>query len=130
MTDTIGDFITRVRNAQLATHDKVDVPSSNMRQGIATVLKDRGFIRDFKVVADGKQGMMRVYLKYTPEGKPLIDSIRRVSRPGLRRYVGATTIPKVRSGYGIAVLSTSKGVMSGETARQQNIGGEYLIQVW
>ena len=130
MSDTIGNFITRIRNAQMAAHDKVDIPSSNMRKGIAEVLKERGFIRDFKTVADNKQGMMRVYLKYTPEGKPLIDTIRRVSRPGLRKYVNVKDLPRVRSGYGVAVLSTSQGVMAAEAAREKNIGGEYLIQVW
>ncbi len=128
--DTIGDFITRLRNAQMARHDKVDVPSSNIRKGIADVLKDEGFIRDYKTVADGKQGMMRVYLKYTPQGRPLIHQIERVSRPSLRQYRGSKKIPKVRSGYGLSILSTNKGVMSGNNARKQNVGGEILVNVW
>lgn len=128
--DTIGDFITRIRNAQTARHEKVDIPASNMRKGIAEVLKDSGFIRDFRVAADGKQGVMRVYLKYTNDGKPLINDIRRVSRPSLRKYCGATEVPKVRSGFGLTILSTNKGIVSGATAQKENLGGEILVTVW
>ena len=121
---------TRIRNAQMANHDKVDIPSSNMRKALARVLKEKGFIRHFVEAKDSKQGMLRVYLKYTQHRKPLINVIQLVSKPGLRKYVGTYDIPKIRSGYGVSVLSTSKGVMSGEEAKKQSVGGEVLIQVW
>lgn len=126
----IYDFITCIRNAQMAHHSKVDVPSSHLRQAIANVLKQYGFIRDFRVAKDSKQGILRIYLKYTHQQKPLINVIRLVSKPGLRKYVGVDDIPKVRSGYGLSILSTSKGVLSGEQARKAHVGGEVLIQVW
>jgi small subunit ribosomal protein S8 len=128
--DTVADFLTRIRNAGQAKHEKVDVPSSGVRAGIAAVLQKAGYIRSFKVARDGKQGMMRVYLRYNQKGEPLIKSIRRESSPGLRKYVKAAEIPKVRNGYGIAVVSTSKGIMSGDEAAQSNLGGELLFQVW
>ncbi|MCB0393598.1 MAG: 30S ribosomal protein S8 [Bdellovibrionales bacterium] len=126
----MADFITRIRNAQNAKHEKVDIPASNVRKGIADVLKETGFIRDYRVAADGRQGVMRVYLKYTNEGKPLISEIKRVSRPGLRRYCASDSIPKVRSGFGVTILSTNKGILSDESARKENVGGEILINVW
>ncbi len=128
--DTIADFLTRVRNAGLAKHEKVDVPASKVRVGIATVLKDAGFIRNFKVVRDGKQGMMRVYLRYNDDGSHIITQIERKSRPGRRFYIQKDAIPNVRSGFGLAVLSTSKGVMSGKAAAEQNVGGELICTVW
>ena len=128
--DTVADFLTRIRNAGTAKHEKVDVPSSGVRAGIASVLQQAGYIRSFKVVRDGKQGMMRVYLRYNQKGEHMIQKINRVSSPGLRTYVKAKEIPKVRNGYGVAVLSTSKGIMSGEQATEGNLGGEYLFQVW
>lgn len=128
--DAVGDFITRIRNASSAKHEKFDVPSSKMRAEIAKVLRERGFIRNFKVVKDGKQGMMRVYLKFDDRGKTLISSLRRMSRPGRRYYVRADQIPTVQSGFGITILSTSKGVLSGEDAKKQNVGGELLMKVW
>jgi small subunit ribosomal protein S8 len=128
--DTIGNFLTRIRNAGMARHDKVDVPSSNIRVGIANVLQEAGFIRSFKVAKDDKQGIMRVYLKYTPKGEHVISTLRRVSTPGKRVYVKADKIPEVRSGFGVAVLSTNKGVMSGEDAAKSKVGGEVLCQVW
>jgi small subunit ribosomal protein S8 len=128
--DTVSEFITRIRNAGNAKHEKLDVPSSNLRVGIANILQKNGYIRSFKVVRDGKQGMMRVYLRYTPKGDSVIRSIQRVSTPGLRKYVGSQDIPKVRNGFGIAVVSTSKGIMSGDEAREQNLGGELLFQLW
>lgn len=128
--DTVGDFITRIRNAGHAKHEKVDIPSSNLRVGIASALKDAGYIRTFKVARDGKQGVMRVYLKYNTEGTHIINRIHRISRPGRRRYVKASDVPKVRSGYGVAVLSTNRGIMSGEQAVKENVGGEILLQVW
>lgn len=128
--DTIGNFITVIRNAQMAGHHKVDTPSSKVREGIARVLKQKGFIRDFRIAKDNKQGFIRVYLKYTKEGRPLIDVIRRVSRPGLRKYVDVDNIPEVRSGYGVSILSTNKGIMSDKEARENKVGGEVMLKVW
>ena len=128
--DMIGDFLTRIRNAGSAKHEKVDVPCSNVRVGIANVLKDNGYIRNFKVVRDGKQGMMRIYLKYREDGDHAITSVNRRSRPGRRYYVPTEKIPNVRSGYGLAVLSTSKGIMSGAGATDQNVGGELICTIW
>ena len=128
--DTVADFLTRIRNAGNAGHEKVDIPSSKLRKGIAEVLKGEGYIRNFKVVEDGRQGMMRVYLKTTKTGEPVIQKLMRVSRPGRRVYVKAKAVPKVRSGYGLAILSTSQGVMSGSAATEKSLGGEYLAKVW
>lgn len=128
--DTIGDFLTRIRNAGTAKHEKVDVPASNIRKGIASILKDFGYIKAFREAKDGKQGVMRVYLNYTSNGKPAIDTVKRVSTPGKRVYIKSDDIPQVRSGYGIAILSTSKGIMSGKEAAEKKLGGEYLLKVW
>lgn len=128
--DTIGEFLTRVRNAGLARHEKVDVPSSKVRVGIAGVLKDAGYIRDFKVVRDGKQGMMRIYLRYLDDGRHAITAVDRASRPGRRLYVTCDSIPNVRSGFGISVLSTSKGFMSGKKATESRLGGELVCTLW
>ncbi|MFK8137293.1 MAG: 30S ribosomal protein S8 [Bdellovibrionales bacterium] len=128
--DTVADFLTRIRNAGTAGHEKVDIPASNVRKGIAEVLRESGYIRNFKVVSDGKQGVMRVYLKTTKAGEPVIERLERVSRPGKRIYVKAKGIPKVRSGYGMAILSTSQGIMSGTQATEKALGGEYLAKVW
>lgn len=128
--DTIGNFLTRIRNAGMAKHEKVDLPNSNVRQGIAKVLQSQGYIRDFKVARDGKQGVMRVYLKYTETGEPVIKHLSRVSRPSKRIYVKAGNVPKVRSGFGLAILSTNKGILSGEDAVSNNVGGEVLCKVW
>jgi small subunit ribosomal protein S8 len=128
--DTISQFLTNIRNASEARHPKVDIPSSNMRKGIAELLKSEGFIKDFKVVTDGKQGMMRVYLKYNSQGEPVINTLRRVSRPGRRYYVPSDKIEKVRSGYGVTILSTNKGIITGTQAGQMKVGGEYLLKVW
>ncbi len=128
--DVVGEFITRIRNASASRHEKVDLPASALRSDIARVLREEGFIRNFKVVKDGKQGVMRVYLKYGSDGKALISGIRRVSRPGRRYYIGSEDIPQVRSGFGISILSTNRGVLSGDEARKQNVGGELLIKVW
>ncbi len=128
--DTVAEFFTRIRNAGLARHEKVDVPSSNLRVGVAKILQESGYIRTFKVARDGKQGIMRVYLKYSDSGKPVISSIQKVSRPGRRFYVKSSEIPQVRSGFGLCILSTNKGVMSGDQAMKQNVGGELLCQIW
>ncbi len=128
--DTVAEFLTRIRNAGLAKHEKVDVPSSNMRVGIASILQKNGYIRSFKIARDGKQGMMRVYLRYNPKGDPIIRKIVRESTPGLRKYLAAKAIPNVRDGDGVAVLSTSKGIMTGEEAKEQKLGGELLFRIW
>ena len=128
--DTIGEFLTRVRNAAVAKHEKVDVPSSNLRVGIAKILQENGYIRDFKVAKDQKQGVMRVYLKYDPKGKPVFSNLQRISKPSARIYVNASDVRPVRSGYGISILSTNKGVISDETARKENLGGELLCEIW
>ena len=128
--DTVGEFITRIRNAGMAKHEKIDIPASKIRVGIANVLKDRGLIRDFRVVKDSRQGLMRVYLKYDRAGKHVITKIFRVSRPGIRRYCQSSEIPVVRSGFGMAVMSTNLGILSGEQAAEKKVGGEILFKVW
>lgn len=128
--DTVADFITQIRNAGNAQHEKVDIPASKFRAGIAQILADEGYIRSFKVAKDSKQGIMRVYLKYDENGEHAISSIDRSSRPGRRYYVPVTKIPAVRSGMGLSILSTSQGVMSGKKATQVGIGGELLCTVW
>ena len=128
--DTIADFITRIRNAGMAKHEKVDIPASKVRVGIANVLRDAGFIKNFKVVKDGKQGVMRVYLRYTDDGHHAITEIDRKSRPGRRLYVQKGQIPNVRSGFGIAVVSTSQGMLSGAQAQEKNLGGELICTVY
>ena len=128
--DTIGEFLTRIRNAGLAKHEKVDIPSSNIRVGLATVLRDSGYIKSFKVVKDGKQGMMRIYLSYGDDGRHAITDISRASRPGRRLYVRCEKIPNVRSGYGMSILSTSKGMMSSKDATEKKLGGELICTIW
>lgn len=128
--DTIGEFLTRIRNAGMARHEKLDVPASNLRVGIAKILLENGYLRSFKVAKDGKQGVMRVYLKYNDKGKPLISAVDRVSRPGRRIYVKAKDIPSIRNGFGISILSTNRGIVDGDKAKLDNLGGELLCQVW
>ena len=128
--DTIGDFLTRIRNAGMAQHEKVDIPSSNMRVGIAKILESYGYIRSYKVARDGKQGVMRVYLKYDPSGRPKINRLERFSRPSRRVYVKSDQVPDIRSGYGLAILSTNRGILSGHEAKKQNVGGEVLCKLW
>lgn len=128
--DTIGDFCTCIRNAMLAGREKVDVPSSNMRKNIAGKLKQFGYIRGYRVVEDGKQGLMRVYLKYDEKQQPAINSIQRLSKPSCRRYIKAGDIQDVRSGYGLTILSTNQGILSGKEARQKKLGGELLCEIW
>lgn len=127
--DTVADFLTCIRNASSARQDKVDIPASKVKQGIAQVLKEQNYISNFKVVKDNKQGVMRVYLKYE-EGKPSFTHLRRCSKPSRRQYVTTGNIPNIRAGYGMAILSTSKGIMSGGQAKQQNLGGELLCVIW
>ena len=124
--DTISQFLTLIRNAGAAKHEKVDLPASKVRAGIAQILANEGFIRSFKVAKDSKQGIMRVYLKYDEAGGHAINNIDRVSRPGRRVYVKSDKIPTVRSGMGMSIISTSKGIMSGKQATEQKLGGEML----
>lgn len=128
--DTISQFLTLIRNAGAARHEKVDLPASKLRAGIAQILANEGLIRSFKVAKDSKQGIMRVYLKYDAEGNHVIGSIDRVSRPGRRVYVKSDKIPTVRTGMGMSIISTSKGVMSGKQATEQKLGGELLATLW
>ena len=130
MTDPIADMLTRIRNAVSAKHPKVDIPSSNMKVAVATVLKNLGYVRNFKVISDDKQGVLRVYLKYDGDNQPIIHEITRVSTPGRRVYVGNDDIPRVKNGIGAAILSTSKGVMDDGSARAAAIGGELLCTIW
>lgn len=129
MTDPIADMLTRIRNAGQAGHRWADMPVSKLRVEIARILKENHFAYDYKVLDDGRHGVLRVYLKYH-EGQPVIRHLERASRPGRRRYVGAGEIPRVRNGMGMAILSTSSGVLSGDTARREGVGGEVLALVW
>ena len=130
ITDTIADLLTRIRNANSAKHDSVEVPASNMKKAICQILVDEGYVKNFTVTEDGKQGMIKLALKYGEGKTPVIKGLRRVSKPGLRIYSGAEELPKVMKGLGIAIVSTSKGVMTDREARRQNIGGEVLAFIW
>lgn len=130
MTDPIADMLTRIRNACTARRRTVDVPASKFKAAIAEALLRERFIKDFKVLESGKQGTIRVYLKYTGTGESVIRGLKRVSRPGLRRYVGADEIPRVRSNYGTAILSTPRGVLTSKESRREHVGGEVVCHVW
>ena len=130
ITDSIADMITRIRNANSAKHDTVDVPASNMKKAIARILLDEGYIRSFQVIEDNKQGIIRINLKYGPNKSHVVTGLRRVSKPGLRIYMSCEDMPKVMKGLGIAIVSTSKGVMTDRQARKENVGGEILAFVW
>lgn len=130
ITDSIADMLTRIRNASSAKHDTVDIPASNMKKAIAQILLDEGYIKSFQVIEDKKQGVVRVALKYGPGKAQTITGLRRVSKPGLRIYTGCEEMPKVMKGLGIAILSTSKGVMTDKNARKENVGGEVLAYIW
>ena len=129
ITDPIADMLTRIRNANNAKHDTVDVPASNMKKSIAQILLDEGYIKSYQIVDDGTQGVIHITLKYNGKDK-VITGLRRVSKPGLRVYVGADELPRVLRGLGIAIVSTSKGVMTDREARKMNIGGEVLAFIW
>lgn len=129
MSDVIADMLTRIRNANNAKHQTVDIPASNMKKSIADILTQEGYIKGYSIVEDGKQGIIRVTLKYNGKQK-VIQGIRRVSKPGLRIYAGSEELPRVMNGLGIAIISTSKGIMTDKAARKQNIGGEVLAFVW
>ena len=130
MTDPTADFLTRVRNANEARHETVGVPASNLKRDIANILKDEGFIRDVEYIEDNKQGVLKLTLKYGQEGERVITGIKRISKPGLRVYAGAQDVPKVLNGLGIAIVSTSEGVVTDKVARSKHIGGEVIAYVW
>ena len=130
ITDTIADMLTRIRNASSAKHDSVDVPASNVKKSIAQILLDEGYISGFTVVDDGKQGVIKIALKYGPNKSQIITGLRRVSKPGLRIYSNVEDMPKVMRGLGIAIVSTSKGIMTDKQARRENVGGEVLAFIW
>lgn len=130
ITDTIADFLTRIRNANSAKHATVDVPASNMKKAIAQILVDEGYIKSYQLIEDGKQGVIRITLKYGDNKSQVITGMRRVSKPGLRIYSSCEDMPKVMKGLGIAIVSTSKGVMTDKQARKENVGGEILAFVW
>ena len=130
ITDPIADMLTRIRNANNAKHETVDVPASNMKKAIAQILLDEGYIKNYQIVDDGTQGVIHITLKYNPGKEKVITGLRRVSKPGLRVYVGTDELPSVLRGLGIAIISTSKGVMTDKKARQAHVGGEVLAFVW
>jgi len=130
MTDPIADMLTRIRNGSNAKHESVDVPASNIKKEIAQILLDEGFIKGFDIIEDGKQGIIRIELKYGKHGEKVISGIKRISKPGLKVYVKSDEIPRVLGGLGIAILSTSKGVMTDKRARKEHVGGEVLCYVW
>lgn len=130
MTDPIADFLTRIRNANMVKHESVEVPASKMKKSIAEILKNEGFVRDVEYIEDDKQGIIRVFLKYGKNNERVISGIRRISKPGLRSYVKADEVPKVLNGLGIAIVSTSEGVMTDKDARAKKIGGEVVAYVW
>ena len=130
VSDPIADFLTRIRNASRAEHEKVDIPSSKLKLRMAEILKDEGFIKNFRIIEDNKQGTLRVYLKYGAGSEKIISGIVRVSRPGRRIYVTKDKIPTILGGMGVAILSTSAGVMTDRQVKKQNLGGEVLAYVW
>ena len=130
ITDPVADMLTRIRNANSAKHDTVDVPASNLKKAIAEILLEEGYIKSYQMVDNGTQGVIRISLKYLPGKEKVISGLRRVSKPGLRVYAGADELPKVLKGLGIAIISTSKGVMTDKKARAEHVGGEVLAFVW
>ncbi|MCD5450805.1 30S ribosomal protein S8 [Lactobacillus delbrueckii] len=130
LTDPIADFLTRIRNANMAKHDSVEIPASNIKKSLTEILKQEGFIRDYEVTEDGKQGVIKIILKYGPNGERVISGLKRISKPGLRNYVSADNLPKVLNGLGIAIVSTSAGVLTDKEAREKNVGGEVIAYVW
>lgn len=130
ITDTIADMLTRVRNASSAKHESVDIPASNLKKDIARILMDEGYIKSIELVDDGKQGLIRITLKYTANKQNVITGIKRISKPGLRVYAGKDEMPKVLGGLGTAIISTSKGIMTDKKARAEGVGGEVLAFIW
>lgn len=130
MTDPIADMLTRIRNANLVGHEKVELPGSNIKRAIAEILKKEGFIRDAEFIADDKQGMIRLFLKYGKNQERVITGLKRISKPGLRVYAGHDNLPRVLGGLGTAVISTSRGIMTDKDARKESVGGEVLCYIW
>lgn len=130
MTDPIADMLTRIRNALMASYESVDIPNSRLKTEIAKVLKDEGFIKNFKTVTDSGQGVMRIFFKFDENGAPVITGLKRISKPGCRVYSRSDKIPRVMNGYGVNIISTSKGVMTDKQARKSKSGGEILCSVW
>ncbi|WP_347489945.1 30S ribosomal protein S8 [Desulfoscipio sp. XC116] len=130
MTDPVADFLTRIRNGNMVFHDKIEAPASKMKRSIADILKQEGFIRDYEYIEDGKQGVLRVYLKYSAGKERVITGLKRISKPGLRVYARKDSIPKVLGGLGIAIISTSRGIMTDKKARKEGLGGEVICYVW
>ena len=130
ITDPVADMLTRIRNASSAKHETVDVPASNLKKAIAEILLEEGYIKSYSVVDNGNQGMIHITLKYLAKKQPVISGLRRISKPGLRIYAGCEDMPSVMNGLGIAIVSTSKGIMTGKKAKSLNVGGEVLAFVW
>ncbi len=129
-SDPVSDYLARIRNAQMANHRHVDVPASKLKRAMTQILVEKGFVKNYLDIDDGKQGLLRIYLKYDRNGEPVIREMKRISKPGLRRYVGADELPRVRNGLGVAIISTSSGVMTDKEARRVNVGGEVLAHVF
>ena len=130
ISDVIADMLTRIRNANDAKHETVDVPASNLKKSIAEILLNEGYIKGYQIVEDGKQGIIRITLKYLPGKQTVIHGLRRVSKPGLRNYAGVENMPRVLGGFGTVILSTNKGIMTGKKAKAANVGGEVLCEIW
>ena len=130
MTDPIADVLTRIRNANVVKHETVDVPASNIKKEIARILLEEGFVKGYDVIEDGKQGIIRLQLKYGIEGERVISGLKRISKPGMRVYSSKDEIPKVLNGLGVAIMSTSKGILTDKEARKENVGGEVICYVW
>jgi len=130
MTDPIADMLTRIRNANLNYHRQVEVPASNAKKAIAEIMKEEGFIKDYQYISDNKQGMLRIQLKYGPDSQKVLSGLKRISKPGLRVYAGKEDLPRVLGGLGVAVISTSRGLLSDKDARNQGIGGEVVCYIW
>lgn len=130
MTDTVADMLTRIRNASAAKHEKVEMATSKLKAEVARILKEEGYVKNVKLINDGRDGVIRVFLKYSPANEGVISGLERVSKPGRRVYVGSKDIPKVLNGLGISIISTSKGLMTDKAAREANVGGELLCNIW
>ena len=130
MTDPIADYLTRIRNANMVKHESLEIPASNIKKSMTEILKNEGFIKDYEVVEDNKQNVLRIFLKYGKDQQRVISGLKRISRPGLRSYVDSDNVPKVLNGLGIAILSTSKGVVTDKEARAQHVGGEVIAYIW
>ena len=130
MTDPIADMLTRIRNANMVKHETVDVPASNMKKELARILLEEGFVRGYDVIEDGKQGIIRIQLKYGQAGERVISGLKRISKPGMRVYAANQEIPKVLNGLGISIISTSKGILTDKQARKEGVGGEVICYVW